>query len=105
MATIKQLVGTDRAEELYALKDLIKAERILNEDPMKLNRTQFERYLSAKAEALILELTNEGQDVDAAFRKTGLYLSLIDARWREVAKELNEMVYHASQGEMVYHTS
>ncbi len=100
MATIKQLIGTRRAEEIYALKDRIKAERVLDEDPMKLNRTQFERYLSAKAEALILELTNEGQGVDAAFRKTGLYLTLIDARWREVAKELNEMVYHTSRGEV-----
>ncbi len=100
MATIKQLIGTFRAEELYVLKDRIKAERVLNEDPMKLNRTWFERYLSAKAEALILELTNEGQDIDTAFRKTGMYLSLIDARWREVAKELNEMVYHTPRGEV-----
>ena len=90
MATIKQLVGTNRAEELYALKDALKGEQILDLDPMKLNRTQFKRYMSAKAEALITEDTANGGEVQDAFHKAEMYLTLLDARWREAAKAFNE---------------
>jgi len=90
MATIKALIGSQRAEQLYGLKDRLKVERVLDEDPMRLNRTQFERYLAAKAEAVVLEYTNEGQDWDIAYRKARLYLTILDAQWREAAKELNE---------------
>jgi len=100
MATIKQLVGTERAETLYALKDRIKAQGMLDQDPMRLNRTQFELYLSAKAEALVLDLTSEGQDVDAAFQEAAMHLTILDSRWRVAAKELNEMVYHTAKGEV-----
>ena len=90
MATIKALIGAQRAEQLYGLKDRLKAEQVLDADPMRLNRTQFERYLSAKAEAIVLEYTAEGQDWDSAYRKAGIYLTIIDRQWREAAKELNE---------------
>ena len=89
MATIKRILGAAQSERLYALKDLLKAERSLGVDPMRLNRTQFEKYLAAKAEALILDYTNQGVEVDAAFRKTELYLIMLDAQWREAAKEHN----------------
>jgi hypothetical protein len=59
---------------------------------MRLNRTQFERYLAAKAEAIILELEQEGQDIDAAYRKAEIYLTILDGQWRQAAKELNEAV-------------
>ena len=90
MATIKQLVGTNKAEEIYALKDRIKSERVLDNDPMKLNRTQFERYLSAKAESLILDYTHQYGDIDAAFEKAEIYLTLVDAQWRRAATAYNE---------------
>ena len=90
MATIKALIGSQRAEQLYGLKDRLKAEQVLDADPMRLNRTQFERYLSAKAEAIILEYTSEGQSWPNAYRKAEIYLTIIDSQWRQAAKELNE---------------
>jgi hypothetical protein len=93
MATIKQLVGTDRAEQLYALKDSLQAERILDRNPMKLNRTQFKRYMSAKAEALIIENTQNGGEIKDAFRKAEMYLTLLDSRWREAAKDHNTVLH------------
>lgn len=90
MATIKALIGADGAERLYALKDALKADRILDEDPMRLNRTMFEKYLSAKAEAIIVEQTCQGTEIDKAFRNAGLYIKVLDTKWRQAAKELNE---------------
>lgn len=94
MATIKELVGTDRAEQLYALKDTLQRERILDRDPMAMNRTQFEAYMAAKAEAIIVDQTCEGTDVERAFANARLYLELLDVKWREAAKAYNEA--HAS---------
>jgi hypothetical protein len=93
MATIKQMLGTSKAEELYALKDKLKDEGILDSDPMKLNRTRFNKYLAAKAEALIVDMTDDGVEVDAAFRKAELYLTVLDTQWREAAKAINEVRY------------
>jgi hypothetical protein len=90
MATIKQLVGTERAEEIYALKDAIKRERILDRDPMAMNRTQFEAYMAARAEAIILDQTSEGTEVNQAFHNAKLYLELLDVKWRQEAKRLSE---------------
>ena len=90
MATIKALVGSQRAEQLYGLKDRLKAERVLDENPMKLNRTQFEKYLAAKAESLITDFTHEGMDIDAAYHKAEIYLTIEDSKWRIAAKAYNE---------------
>lgn len=90
MATLKALIGSQRAEQLYGLKDRLKAERVLDADPMRLNRTQFEKYLSAKAEAVILQYTTEGQEANVAYRKATLLLNVLDQQWRQAAKELNE---------------
>ena len=91
MATIKQLVGTEKAEELFALKDRLKAERMVESvDPMQLNRTRFEQYLSAKAEAMLLDYRLDGVDVDQAYRNVEMYLIVLDHKWREAAKVYNE---------------
>jgi len=90
MATIKQLVGTEKAEQIFALKDSLKRSQILDRDPMDLNRTQFEAYMAAKAEAIIVDRTSEGVDVDAAFASAKVYLELLDLKWREAAKAYNE---------------
>ena len=90
MATMKSLVGRDKAEALYALKDQLKFAGILNEDPMAMNRTRFEKYLAAKAEAIIIERTNDGDDADAAYQKAGMNLTVLDHKWRKEAKRINE---------------
>lgn len=90
MATIKQLVGTERAEQLYALKDALKRRTILDRDPMRLNRTQFERYLAAKAEAIVSFEVSHGSDVESAYRKAEIHMVITDSQWREEAKRLNE---------------
>ena len=90
MATIKQLVGTEKAEQIFALKDALKREQILDRDPMDLNRTQFELYLAAKAEAIILSRTCDGADADSAFASAKVYLEMLDLKWREAAKVYNE---------------
>jgi hypothetical protein len=89
MATIRNILNASDRQELYALKDQMS---VLSMDPMKMNRTQFTRYLKAKAEALVRELTGEGIEVEAAFRKTEMYLTLVDSEWREEAKRLNTVV-------------
>ena len=94
MATIKQLVGTEKAEDLFALKDLLKRHRILDEDPLQLNRTKFEAYMAAKAEAIILDQTVDGADAEQAFANAKMYLERLDVKWRAAAKVYNET--HAS---------
>lgn len=101
MATMKQLVGRDKAEALYALKDRLKYVGILNEDPMAMNRTRFEKYLAAKAEAMITDYTNNGGDVDQAFNKVGVYLTVLDHKWREEAKRINESTVVHQKHDMV----
>jgi len=92
MARIKHLIGAEKAEQLYALKDTLKRASRLNGDPMRMNRTQFEAYLSAKAEQLILDYTQEkGDDPDSAYRKAQVYLTVLDHKWREEAKRLSEL--------------
>lgn len=91
MANIKALIGHDKAEELYALKDALKRRTILDRDPMRLNRTQFERYLAAKAEAIVSFEVSHGSDVESAYRKAEIHMVATDAKWRAEAKRLNEL--------------
>ena len=51
---------TELLLELLEL-DLLLELALLDENPMQLNRTQFKLYMSAKAEAIITDLTDEGQ--------------------------------------------
>ncbi len=86
MATMKHIVGRENAEMLYALKDRLKIAGILSENPMGMNRTRFMKYLSAKAESIIIE----GNGDDAAFRRAELVMQMLDTKWRAEAKRINE---------------
>ena len=91
MASIKALVGHEKAEELYALKDRLKRRTILDRNPMKLNRTQFESYLAAKAEEIVNFEVKHGLGVDEAYRKAEIHMVIADTQWRAEAKRLNEL--------------
>lgn len=94
MASLKQMIGHERAEELYALKDTLKGERILEDDPMDMNRTRFEKYMAAKAEAIVSDALADGRDSDAAFKSARIYLTMLDSKWRVAAKAHNETILH-----------
>ena len=53
MAQIRDLI--DNADEAWAVKDALK-----QPDPMRMNKTQFVRYLSARVEALVIEARQKG---------------------------------------------
>lgn len=86
MATIRQLIGAEATSELFDLSDKLD---ILLRDPLRMNRTQFEKYLAAKAEAMILADTSNGIEIDRAYGRTQMWLTLLDAQWREEAKLVN----------------
>jgi hypothetical protein len=88
MATLKQMLDPVAREKVYDLKDALKRDRVLSHDPMRLNRTRFELYLTAKAEALITDGLSAGDHPNKVFHATQLQLKVIDAQWREEAKRL-----------------
>lgn len=88
MTTIRQLLDPEVREKVYAIKDEIKRDRVLDQDPMMLNRTKFNRYMTAKAEALIAEKLAAGLHPNDVFRRTKLSLEIIDRQWRMEAKRL-----------------
>lgn len=47
MARIKDLLDPEVREKAYALKDTLQYERILGQDFLRMNRTQFTHYLRA----------------------------------------------------------
>lgn len=88
MATIRQMLAPEARERVYAVKDEIKRERVLRHNPMTMNRTRFDLYLTAKAEALIAEKLRAGLHPDKVYRRVKLSLELIDNKWRKEAKRL-----------------
>ncbi len=96
MALIKQMLDPETREQVYAVKDAIKRDRVLEQDPMRLNRIRFESYMTAKAEALIAEKLAKGLHPDVVFADTRLSLEVLDRQWREEAKRLASTNHHAS---------
>lgn len=88
MTTIRQMLDPGAKERVYAVKDALKRADILRQDPMWLNRTKFDRYMTAKAEALIAEKLAAGLHPDEVYRRTKLSLEVIDRKWRKEAKRL-----------------
>ncbi len=88
MTTIRQMLAPEVREQVYAIKDEIKRDRVLGQDPMTLNRTRFDRYMTAKAEALIAERLAAGLHPNEVFRRVRLSLEVIDRQWRMEAKRL-----------------
>jgi len=88
MATIRQMLAPEAKEKVYAVKDALKRDDILRQDPMWLNRIKFERYLTAKAEAILGEDLGDGKHPNEAYRHAQLVLHLLDQQWREEAKRL-----------------
>lgn len=90
MARIKDLLDPVVREDAYALKDTLKSERTLEADYLSMNRTQFTRYLRAKAASVIQEQQDRGADMDMAYHKAKIVMTLLDGQWRQEAKRLNE---------------
>lgn len=88
MPTIRQMLDPEVREQVYAIKDDIKRDRVLQHDFMTMNRTRFNLYLTAKAEALIAEKLRTGLHPDKVYRRVKLSLELIDNQWRREAKRL-----------------
>lgn len=88
MPAIRQLLDPEARERVYAVKDDLKREHVLAADPMGLNRGQFEKYLTAKAESLIAEALSNGDHPNEVFRHVRLRLKLVDKQWRREAKRL-----------------
>lgn len=88
MPAIRQLLDPEAREKVYAIKDQIKRDRVLDQDPMTLNRTKFDLYMTAKAEALIAEKLSAGLHPDEVYRRTKLALEVTDRLWRLEAKRL-----------------
>lgn len=88
MTTIKQMLDPEAREKVYDLKDALKRDRALDQNPMRLNRTRFDLYLTAKAEALIADGLEAGTHPDAVYQLTRHQLQILDDQWREEAKRL-----------------
>ena len=88
MPTIRQILAPEDRERVYGVKDALKRDRVLATDPLGLNRTQFEQYLTAKAEMLIAEALSGGDHPNEVFRHVKLRLKLLDKQWRREAKRL-----------------
>lgn len=88
MPAIRQLLDPEARERVYSLKDTLKRDRVLDANPLGLNRTQFELYLTAKAETLIAEALSDGDHPNKVFRHVRLRLKLLDKQWRREAKRL-----------------
>ncbi len=88
MPSIKQMLDPEARERVYAIKDEIKRDRVLDQDPMTLNRTRFNLYLIAKAEALIAEKLSAGMHPNKVYLQTRLSIEVTDRLWRREAKRL-----------------
>jgi hypothetical protein len=82
MATIKERLGPEAAEELRTAV-------LLQSDPMSMNRTVFERYLAAKGELMLEAMDMLGLDRDSALSIIATEVYTLDAAWREEAKRIN----------------
>jgi len=82
MATIKERLGPKAAEDL-------RVKVLLDQDPMSMNRTLFERYLAAKGELLLEMFDHIGYEREAALEMIATEVYTLDAAWREEAKRLN----------------
>ena len=90
MARIRDLLDPEVRESAYALKDTLKSERTLEADYLRMNRTQFTRYLRAKMASVIQEQTNRGASMEMAYHKAKIVGQFCDGQWRREAKRLNE---------------
>jgi uncharacterized protein YfdQ (DUF2303 family) len=90
MVRIKDSLDPEVREAAYDLKDTLKSERMLERDYLRMNRTQFVRYLEVKAEAVVREQIGRGADMDLALHKASILLTALDDKWRAEAKRLNE---------------
>jgi len=90
MASIRNILSDEDRERVYAYKDQIREDQVLRRDPMRLNRTQFDRYLRAKARAVVQEQMALHGDGEMAFMKARIALTLLDDAWRQEAKRINE---------------
>ncbi len=88
MAAIRQMLSPQAREKVYAVKDALKRDRVLEQDPMRLNRTKLDAYLAAKAEVLIIEKLELGLHPNEVYRRTKLAVELIERLWRKEAKRL-----------------
>jgi hypothetical protein len=83
MATIKEMLGPDAAEEL-------RMKVLVGTDPMRLNRTRFEAYLKARSELVFDALTEGlGIETESALEVIRVQVYDLDAAWREEAKRIN----------------
>ena len=82
------MLDPEQRENLYGLKAELKREQFLEQDYRAMNRTQFERYLEAKARMLIQEQLDAGNHPNEAFHVAQAQLKLIDHLWRKEAKRL-----------------
>ena len=90
MARIKDLLDPVVREKAYALKDTLKHERILGQDYLRMNRTQFTHYLRAKGASVIQEQMDQHGMIDVALHKARIVMTMDDGLWRQEAKRLNE---------------
>ena len=90
MAHMKHLLDPVQREEVYALKDTLRSERLLERDYLRMNRTEFNHYLRAKAESVIQEQISRGADEELAYHKAKIVLGFLDGKWRQEAKRINE---------------
>ncbi len=88
MAAIRQMLDPQAREKVYAVKDALKRDHVLEQDPMRLNRTQFVNYQAAKAEVLIMEKLAAGLHPNEVYRRVKLAIELTDRLWRKEAKRL-----------------
>lgn len=58
MAQIRDLVSDE--QQVWAIKDQLREERILDQDPTAMNKTRFEKYLKAYKTAKVIEYLNAG---------------------------------------------
>ena len=90
MSRIKDRLDPEVREKVYALKDTLKHERILGQDYLRMNRTQFTRYLRAKGASVIQEQMDQHGMEDVAYHKARIVMTMDDGLWRQEAKRLNE---------------
>ena len=62
---------------------------------MRLNRTQFDKYLRAKARAVVQEQMRAHGDLEYAYIEARKELGTLDDAWREEAKRINQAVAQA----------
>lgn len=84
MPELRHLIAVEEEKELKALGKSI----VLTQDPLTLPRHQFDRYLRAKASALVAELSDLGYDDEACLEGARIALYRLDAAWREEAKRI-----------------